>query len=568
MKSKVKSRLITSLLSTPITYIPTYQFGLVDEILNELCDSQQRVIPLEPNRILEFDLQRGVVLDYGTKTKHLIFRGPQYKGIEKWLEYLTYPQEAPPAMSTDEPVVCLFKNVFEAGFNVLMQTFCLLFSARYDPENGISILVVDPTPVTDLPEGLRSVISVVDIPKPNLKDIKALVNQYHLSHLCRERYPNPVDTLSRNLQGLDLYEIQQILEVSVRQSNGFITDSTPDYALEEKRNILQKTGVIEIVSLKPTDDFDCIGGMVYLKKDIQLAANLYKHPEAFTDYNIPIPKGVLIIGMPGCGKSMIAKAAAREFEAPLLRLDISRLMGKYVGQSESNLRAALDTAEAAHPCVLWIDEIEKAFRGADAAGGNDILVMRMMGHFLTWMQERNSTVYIVATANDVMRDEFMRKGRFDQVYFVDFPNKEERLDILNKSISRYDNNAKINMTELTESVRKELVSDEDNIDGPTLKGFSGAEINAVVSETVSRKYNDLLAKEQNIDVINLERVDIEAVIKEMSKSIASASVGHSDSTSGSNKNTIEKIRDMWHKYHFPRASDGKTEDNNNTETKE
>lgn len=137
-----------------------------------------------------------------------------------------------------------------------------------------------------------------------------------------------------------------------------------------------------------------------------------------------MPKGILILGMPGCGKSMIAKSIANAFNVSLLRLDVNRLMGQYVGQSESNLRRALQTAEAAHPCVLWIDEIEKAFAGNE--GGHNDIVIRLMGHFLTWMQERKTAVYIVATANDVMRPELMRKVDSMKYILWIFPIKRKQ----------------------------------------------------------------------------------------------------------------------------------------------
>lgn len=202
-------------------------------------------------------------------------------------------------------------------------------------------------------------------------------------------------------------------------------------ALEEKQNLVKKSGIIDVVNRDVV--INEIGGLHRLVSDLRVKGKIYENIGDALTYHIPIPKGILIIGMPGCGKSMIAKATANLFKVPLLRLDVSRLMGKYVGESEANLRTALTIAEAAHPCVLWIDEIEKAFAGSNKANGdNDSLVLRMMGYFLTWMQERKNPVYIVATANDVMRPEFMRKGRFDDVYFVDFPNQEERAEILRK----------------------------------------------------------------------------------------------------------------------------------------
>jgi SpoVK/Ycf46/Vps4 family AAA+-type ATPase len=135
--------------------------------------------------------------------------------------------------------------------------------------------------------------------------------------------------------------------------------------------------------------------------------------------------------MPGCGKSLTAKATANLFQVPLLRLDIGKLMGKYVGESEENLRKAIRTAEAVSPCVLWIDELEKAFAGLGGSGGGSDVTTRLFGNFLTWLQEKDSAVYVLATSNDVSKlpPEFLRKGRFDELFLVELPDAEERRSI-------------------------------------------------------------------------------------------------------------------------------------------
>jgi SpoVK/Ycf46/Vps4 family AAA+-type ATPase len=201
---------------------------------------------------------------------------------------------------------------------------------------------------------------------------------------------------------------------------------------------------------------------------------------------------------------MIAKAIASEFNVALLRLDVNRLMGKYVGESESNLRRALDTAEAAHPCVLWIDEIEKAFAGTES--GNNDIILRLMGHFLTWMQERKSTVYVVATANDTLKPELMRKGRFDDVYFVDFPNKSEAESILRKSINRYFNASLYDWSEINDDKTiKEIV---ESFYRENCRGFSGAEISALVGAVVESAFRDFIISEDNRKIFDTDRAKV------------------------------------------------------------
>jgi len=265
----------------------------------------------------------------------------------------------------------------------------------------------------------------------------------------------------------------------------------------------------------------------------------------------------LIIGMPGCGKSLIAKSIAKEFGVSLLRLDINRLMGQYVGQSEANLRRALATAEAAHPCVLWIDEIEKAFAGASGGSNcsNDI-VMRLMGHFLTWMQERKTAVYIVATANDVMRPEFMRKGRFDEVYFVDFPNQLERIDILNKKINHYQQDTYqqgvFDLNEIDQKVREDLAKLMSSDDKTSYSnGFSGSEIESVVNSVMEKKFIQYLSQDKDKkETIKIAKQDFIDEINKIKSSVMSNQKGKKGEPT-----SVERIRSLQDVYKFRSASE-------------
>lgn len=311
--------------------------------------------------------------------------------------------------------------------------------------------------------------------------------------------------------------------------------------------------------------FKEVGGLKRLYEDLLIKSKIYNNLGDAERYNIPIPKGILIIGMPGCGKSMIAQATANLFGVSLLRLDVSRLMGKYVGESEANLRLALATAEAAHPCVLWIDEIEKAFAGGNNKGGdNDMLVMRMMGHFLTWMQERKTPVYIVATANDVMRPEFMRKGRFDEVYFVDFPEVKERADILYKKIEKKYLSAKDCIFDFSEIIKGQgvdidVVRDMVGVNG----GFSGSEIECVLNMVVEDKFQSYLEQKDNANgqdftpsTIRITKADFKKMLERIKSSVMSNQVSKKkdESELHRDKTSIERIKDMQMTYHFVNAS--------------
>jgi ATP-dependent 26S proteasome regulatory subunit len=259
-----------------------------------------------------------------------------------------------------------------------------------------------------------------------------------------------------------------------------------------KEQNISKTGYIEMMPLK--ENFDDIGGMENIKNYLQRKKIIIDDMSNALENGIIPPKGIMLAGMPGCGKSLSAKAAAALFKVPLLRIDMGSLMGKYVGESENNLKNALYIAEQTSPCVLWIDEVEKAFSGINSDSGGGV-TSRMFGAFLTWMQEKTGTIFVIATANDMdsIPPELWRKGRFDEVFFVNLPNKnecEQILEINLRKIKNKDNN--INISKISER----LFND----------GFSGADINALVNEAAESSF---------IDKKKLTAGYIESTIKEI-----------------------------------------------------
>lgn len=224
------------------------------------------------------------------------------------------------------------------------------------------------------------------------------------------------------------------------------------------------------------ESIDDIGGLDTLKDWLKKKAKVINNMEKAEDFGVEMPKGVLIAGVPGCGKSLNAKASAKLFNIPLLKLDMGRLMGKYVGESESNMRRAIALSEAIAPCVLWIDELEKAFSGIGGDGGSAEVTTRLFGQFLTWMQDKNSSVFVVATANDIMKlpPELMRKGRFDEIFYVQLPNEEERRKIF-----------EIHIKKRREEDYKDI--DIDKLVQKT-EGYSGADIEGVVRDAIESAF--------------------------------------------------------------------------------
>ena len=255
------------------------------------------------------------------------------------------------------------------------------------------------SPVLVLPQELEKMITIFDIPYPDSEEVAAIIDDY-ISSYNMDINDTVKNDLVISFKGLTEFEIRQILNYAYQQSGTFDASSVK-LVLKEKEQIIKKSGIIEIF---PTNaNVDDIGGMSNLKKYLNNKAQIFANLGKARSFGVDLPKGILIVGMPGCGKSLTAKATASMFKVPLLRLDIGKLMGKYVGESEHNLTAAIKTAEAVAPCVLWIDELEKAFAGVgsnNSGGGNDITT-RLFGQFLTWLQEKESSVYVVATANDI-----------------------------------------------------------------------------------------------------------------------------------------------------------------------
>jgi len=232
--------------------------------------------------------------------------------------------------------------------------------------------------------------------------------------------------------GLTTTEAENAFALSVVETSGI----DPGVIAREKARTLKRNGLVEVV--EAITGLDDIGGLGLLKEWLERRGGAFGNDAR--SYGLPAPKGLLIVGIPGTGKSLTAKATAGAFGLPLLRLDMGRVFGGIVGQSEANLRSVIQTAEAIAPCVLWIDEIEKGFSGSQSSGSTDGgTSSRVFGSFLSWMQEKEKPVFVVATANDVsaLPPEFLRKGRFDELFFVDLPDAVERAAIWDIVIAKY-----------------------------------------------------------------------------------------------------------------------------------
>lgn len=291
----------------------------------------------------------------------------------------------------------------------------------HDDQYETTVFIVSAQQV--IPPELEKFITVYEIPLPNTEECTRIIRQFAQDTGITVT-ENVQQKLARYLKGFSGFEIRQILTLAYQQS-GELFETDLDFILAEKEQIIKKSGTLKLIHAQ--ENFGDIGGLENLKEWLQRKAKILSDLEQATRYGVAIPKGV---GMPGCGKSLAAKATANVFDIPLLHFDIGNLLGKYLGESEENMRQVLRLAEAISPAVLWVDEIEKAFAGVGSDGHE--VTIRLFGYFLTWLQEKDSSVFVVATANDLshLPPELLRKGRFDEIFFVDFPNPTEREQII------------------------------------------------------------------------------------------------------------------------------------------
>ena len=335
-------------------------------------------------------------------------------------------------------------------------------------EGGIDATVIIVSSALHIPQSLEKLVTVLELDLPDEKEIGFIVDSFIQNNGIQTLPAKFLDEMVTAFKGLSESEIEGLLSLAIAQE-GELTGKTLKLIFDQKQQMILKAGVLEMIPLK--ESIADIGGLENLKEWIQNKAKIFKRLKDATEFGVAMPKGVLIAGVPGCGKSLSAKAAGKLFDVPLLRLDMGRLMGKYVGESEENMRKAIRLAEAISPCVLWVDELEKAFAGIGSGSGGDVTT-RLFGAFLTWMQEKTSAAFVVATANDITKlpPELLRKGRFDEIFYVPLPNEDERRKIFEIHLSKRRKND-INGIEIDR-----LVSETE--------GYSGADIEGVVSESI------------------------------------------------------------------------------------
>ena len=347
-------------------------------------------------------------------------------------------------------------------------------------------------PVLVLPPELEKDMTVIDVPLPTTEEIGEMLDRAIESvkdnpNVNVSLSAEELEMLLKAATGLTLTEAENVFARSLVERRRLDVE----VVLWEKEQIIRKSGILEYY--RATEAFENVGGLNLLKEWMRLRTR------AFTDeaqrFGLPAPKGVLLIGVQGCGKSLAARAVGSLWKLPVLRLDVGRIFAGLVGASEENMRRAIRTAESVAPAVLWIDELEKGFAGSQSSGFSDGgTTARVFASFLTWLQEKQSPVFVVATANDVsaLPPELLRKGRFDEIFFIDLPSQREREEIFAIHLRKRGRDPKkFNLRKLAQASA----------------GFSGAEIEQAIIAALFDAFH------------RGSELDDEAILRELSRTV-------------------------------------------------
>ena len=510
-------------VNIPIIYIHNHDFVRVDEMIAQAVGEN-----------VEIREWNSAVATVNFKFKTPIIR----QSLEDFLRTMYVPE----GKYTEERIVVL-KEIQDLIDQPSVKTLLMMIAQRRLYDHGYvssregkvgpySTTIVIVSSVDHVPIELIPYVSYLEQPFPQSKEIDELI-QAHLD-VNNDHGLNEQDreVLKQSLKGLTAFEIDRTLDMAMSE-NGNLRASDTKMILKQKKQMVKKSGLLEFI--ESTEKIDDIGGLDHLKEYLEAKSRVMKEVVKAQDFAVRVPKGIFIVGMPGCGKSLCAKATAALFNAPLLKMDMGSMMGKYVGESEGRLRSAIKLAEAAAPCILWIDEIEKAFTGVGSESSE--VITRMFGYFLSWLQEKTSNVYVVATANNAenLPPELKRKGRFDEIFCVNLPTDAEREAIFKVHLNKKKNKAKSEI----------IIPDEKELSklNSCTKGFNGADIESVVDETLESLFIKLLDK--NGDTIT---IDIKDLKEQAEKTI---------SISASCQKQIKKMKDVFDESSFIDATTGK-----------
>ena len=365
----------------------------------------------------------------------------------------------------------------------------------------------------NLPNQLFPYIHIIHRKKPNINEIEKMTNKILESKNLKLDNNFKREIISY-LQGFQCYEIEYLFQKAEKIYKEEAFDIKKRSILElignEKVKLLEKGQLLEWKMLKHVD----MANMEVLTKHLNDSGIIMSRLEDAIKQGVDVPKGILIMGLPGTGKSLFAQYAAAKLKMPLIRLEMGRMMGGHVGDSERNLREAQKQAEEMAPCILWIDEIEKGFAGANNKRDENTYLQRMTGSFLTWLQEKKSSCYIIATANSIdgLPPEFFRKGRFDECFFTSMPSVKEIREIMKVHLLKPERAH-------VEPVIDEAINSVINIAISKKRFMTGADASALISNTFRKLYLDYYETNCTEDKKKYDRKNLKNVMFDEFKKI-------------------------------------------------
>mgnify|MGYP005889282925 FL=1 len=444
----------------PVLYLTSFEYDRtkqkIEGIVNILKSEKKDV------RLFNWNCVDGLRLIDGNSQSPVLNRdGEEIIEPEETLKYILNDRET----SKDIFILEDFNNYIEEE-NVKFYIRSIAERARHTNSHAIVL-----SAVYKLPVELEKYVTVLNIPLPDRGDMEktlGVVERQCKINLSLEMRNRMVDA------ALGMTSMEADLAFCLAAVKDDLGPNAPYTVSSEKEQIIKKSGILDF--FPKNESLKDVGGMEILKDW------LYKRQKAYEkkarDFGLQEPKGLLLLGVPGCGKSLTAKSIASFWNMPLLRLDIGKVYQGLVGSSEDNIRKAIATAEAVAPCVLWIDEIEKGLNGVQSSGSTDGgVTSRIFSTILTWMQEKTSPVFVVATANNInlLPPELLRKGRFDEIFFVDLPTAKERENIFSIHLIKKGQDPSHFPMEML---------------GKKSEGFNGAEIEECIKEAMFAAYVD------------------------------------------------------------------------------
>jgi hypothetical protein len=438
----------------PILYVISSEELRVQQVVTEIARKRQK-------KLFEWSYSTGIV-PAGTSIQSQKNRTSATKEPLAALDHV---------IEQVEPAIFIFKDFHPfLTKNNYAVTRKLKEIALHLKNSFKTIILV--APMMEIPAELEKEITVLNHPLPTRDDLSTLLDQIIADVRQLKQVKIELDDAGRErlLQaalGLTLGEAENVFAKIIVKSERLSGDGVSE-VFAEKQQIIRKSGLLEYYATD--EDFAHVGGLAVLKDW------LTKRAVAFSDearaFGLAAPKGILLLGVQGCGKSLCAKAVSNLWQLPLLRFDVGRMFGSYVGSSEENIRRAIAVAESIAPAILWVDEIDKAFAGAQSSGASDGgTTARVFSTFLTWLSEKKAPVFVVATANDISQlpPELLRKGRLDEIFFVDLPKPEERMEVFRIHLNKRGRDAaSFNLTQLALATEK----------------FSGAEIEEAINSAL------------------------------------------------------------------------------------